>query len=165
MAHLYPRAVTHVAVTVTDIDAAILWYQEVLGFQPLVGPVELLGDESHFGMIVRDIFGPDCRRGWLAHLSGSNGVTIELFEFEDPRSEIRKDNFQYWKTGIFHFAIVDPEIESLVERIANTGGKLRSQVWTLVPGKPYKMAYCEDPYGNMIEIYSHSTEQTWSNMM
>ena len=28
--------------------------------------------------------------------------------------------------------------------------------------KPYRMVYCEDPFGNIIEIYSHSYELTYS---
>ena len=31
------------------------------------------------------------------------------------------------------------------------------------PGeKPYRMVYCEDPFGNILEIYSHSYELTYS---
>jgi len=31
------------------------------------------------------------------------------------------------------------------------------------PGeKLYRMVYCEDPFGNLIEIYSHSYELTYS---
>ena len=164
MADLYPRAITHVGFTVTDIEKAIRWYQDIFGFRLLAGPVELVADDSHFGLIARDIFGAQFRRGRLAQLTGSNGVCIELFQFSDPPSVTRKENFEYWKAGIFHFTIVEPAIEDLVHRIADTGGKLRSQVWTLFPDKPYKIAYCEDPFGNIIEIYTHSTEQTWSNL-
>ena len=164
MGELYPRAITHIGVTVTDIDRAIRWYGETFGFQLLAGPVDLVSDDSHFGKIARDVFGVDFRKGRLAQLSGCNGVCIELFQFEHPQSERRKENFEYWKAGIFHFTIIEPEIEKLVDRIAASGGKARSEVWTLFPGKPYKICYCEDPFGNIIEISSHSTEQTWSNL-
>ena len=160
----YPRALTHVGVTVTDMDKAIRWYDEVLGFPLLFGPVDLVADESHFGMIVEDVFGPQCRKGRLAQLNGGNGVCIELFEFSDPKSERRENNFDYAKAGIFHFTIVEPQVEAMVQRIVETGGKQRSKIWTLFPNKPYKMVYCEDPFGNCIEVYSHSTEQTWSNI-
>jgi catechol 2,3-dioxygenase-like lactoylglutathione lyase family enzyme len=159
----YPGAITHVGVTVTDLDHAIRWYREIFGFQVLIGPVDLAGDESHRGHILRDIFGADFQKCRLAHLFGANGVCIELFQFDDPKSEARESNFDYWKTGIFHLAIVEPEIETVVQRIAETGGKRRSAVWTLFPDKPYKLAYCEDPFGNIIELYTHSTEQIWSN--
>ena len=164
MADPYPRAITHVGITVTDMKLALRWYREVLGFQVLIGPVELVADDTHFGMICKDIFGSRFRKGRLALLNGSNGVCVEVFEFDEPASETRKENFEYWKTGIFHFAIIDPDIENLVRRIAETGGKSRSQIWKLFPDKPYKLAYCEDPFGNFIEIYSHSTEQMWSNL-
>jgi catechol 2,3-dioxygenase-like lactoylglutathione lyase family enzyme len=164
VANPYPRAVTHVGFTVPDIDSAIRWYQEVLGFQLLVGPVQLVADDTHFGNIAKDIFGPRFRKGRLALLSGSNGVCLEIFDFQDPAVETRKENFEYWKTGLFHIAIIDPDIETLVSRIVEMGGKSRSEIWTVFPGKPYRLAYCEDPYGNMIEIYSHSTEQMWSNV-
>ena len=58
---------------------------------------------------------------------------------------------------------VEPEIEAKAQRIAATGGKVRGKVWQLFPDKPYKIVFCEDPFGNIIELYSHSTEQTWSN--
>ena len=47
MADRYPSAVTHVGLTVTDLDHAIRWYREIFGFQVLIGPVDLAGDESH----------------------------------------------------------------------------------------------------------------------
>ena len=164
MSSLYPRAITHIGVTVTDIDKAIAWYGEVLGFRLLAGPIDLVGDDSHFGMLARDIFGEAFGSGKLAQLAGVNGVCIELFSFSNPRAEARENNFEYWKVGIAHFTIIEPEIEAFAERISSTGGKVRSKVWTMFPGKPYKICYCEDPFGNIIEVYTHSTEQAWSNL-
>jgi len=132
----YPRAVTHVGITVTDIEAAIRWYREIFGFQVLTGPVQLVADDSHFGRICRDIFGLQFRKGRLELLTGPNGVCVEIFKFEEPVSQ-RKEGFEYWKTGIFHFAIIEPDIENLVRRIAETGGESRSQVWRFFPDKPY----------------------------
>jgi catechol-2,3-dioxygenase len=103
--------------------------------------------------------------GRVAQLAGANGVCLELFEFSKPATAVRENNFEYWKTGMNHFAVVEPAIEDLARRIVETGGKRRSRIWTLFPGKPYKIAYCEDPFGNVIELYSHSTEQTWSNVL
>ena len=33
----------------------------------------------------------------------------------------------------------------------------------LVPGSDKKIWFCENPFGNIIEIYSHSYEQFWAN--
>ena len=96
-------------------------------------------------------------------MSSVNGVGIELFEFIEPKSEQRKDNFEYWKTGFFHIAVTEPNIEQLAGKIASCGGKKRTQVMELVPGSGKKICFCEDPFGNIIEIYSHSYEQFWAN--
>ena len=43
------------------------------------------------------------------------------------------------------------------------GGKVRTQFWTLYPGKPFRMVYCEDPWGTILELHTHSHELTYSN--
>ena len=158
-----PSALTHVGVTVTDLEKAIRWYSEVFGLRLIAGPVEMVADGSHYGQMVRDIFGAGFRKGRLVLLSGANGVAVELFEFDEPKSERRDQSFDYWKSGVFHICFVEPDIEAKVQEIAATGGRLRTRVWQLSPDKPYKLAFCEDPFGNIIELYSHSSEQIWSN--
>jgi len=72
-------------------------------------------------------------------------------------------NFEYWKTGVFHFCVQDPDVEGLAEKIVAAGGKQRMPVREYFPGeKPYRMVYMEDPFGNILEIYSHSYELTYS---
>jgi hypothetical protein len=75
----------------------------------------------------------------------------------------RRTTFDYCRGGAFHFPWVDPDVEGLVERIVATGGRQRSKVWTVLPGQPYKAVYCEDPFGNIIEVFSHSHESTFAN--
>lgn len=70
---------------------------------------------------------------------------------------------EYWKSGVFHFCIQDPDVEGLAARIVAAGGKQRMPVREYFPGeKPYRMVYMEDPLGNILEIYSHSYELTYS---
>jgi len=53
----------------------------------------------------------------------------------------------------------DPDVEGLAKKIVEHGGKQRMPIREYYPGeKPYKMVYMEDPFGNIIEIYSHSYE-------
>ncbi|HJY09734.1 MAG TPA: VOC family protein [Nitrososphaeraceae archaeon] len=88
------------------------------------------------------------------------GLTTFDSMFGDPKAERRIDNFEYWKSGSFHICVTDPNIEELWKRISDSGGKQRSRIWDVVPDKGYKIAFCEDPFGNVIEIYTHSYEQT-----
>ena len=160
---VYPRAFSHVGIAVPDIDKAAAWYAAVLGFTLLAGPMDVRGGEGAAGEVSADIFGAGMGGFRLAHMAGANGFGLEIFQFVKPQLEAREDNFEYWKIGIFHFWVVDSDIEGLARRIAEAGGKQRSKVWSLNPAKPYKVCYCEDPWGTIVEINSHSYEQTWSN--
>ena len=158
------RTMNHVGITVTDIDAAADWYYKILGCNILMNPALIEEDGSYFSKIVQDIFGDGYKAIKMAHLVTGDGVGIELFEFSEPKSVRPDNNFEFWKTGIFHICVTDPDIEDLATTIDKSGGKKRSKVWQLWPEKPYKVCYCEDPWGNIIEISSHSYEQTWSNL-
>lgn len=160
-------AVNHVAISVTDIRQAMEWYRNVVGMSVLAEPAELSTDPSrtapHLAAILREIFGPELGRFMICHMISSNGVGIELFQFLEPRSERRSKNFEYWKTGFFHLAITDSHPERLAEKISASGGKKRTGVSELVHGSGKKICFCEDPFGNIIEIYSDSYEQFWSD--
>lgn len=160
----YARSFAHVGITVTNLDKAIEWYGNVLGFELLMGPIAVEADDSAVGRGAADVFGPRFQSFRQAHLSAGNGVVVEIFEFLEPRSEPHADNFEYWKNGFFHICVTDRDIDGLVERIAGTGGKMRtSRIWPVFPGQKYRFCYCEDPFGNIIEVYSHSHEQTFAN--
>lgn len=159
-----PMRMNHIGISVPDIDAAGRWYCEVLGCYLLVPPVEARNDGSHFGKVVKDIFGERFESVRMAHLSTADGVGIELFQFVEPATRAPADPFEYWRGGIFHFCLTAPNIEAVAERIAQNGGKVRSQVWKLYQNKPYKAVYCEDPWGIIVELCSHPYEQFWSNL-
>jgi catechol 2,3-dioxygenase-like lactoylglutathione lyase family enzyme len=156
---VYPRTINHIAVSVTDLNRAVKWYKEVFGFTVVNGPVEFEADDSSLGIAARDIHGPNFRKMRMVWLSSGNQVGFEMFEYIDPKAERRIDNFEYWKSGFFHICVTDPNIEELCKRISDSGGRQRSRIWDVDPDKGYKIAFCEDPFGNVIEIYTHSYEQ------
>ena len=154
---------SHIGITVTDLDKAVDFYANVFGLYVIMGPTTIQHDDSAIGVMCDDVFG----EGWgsfrIAHLSTGDGIGIEMFEF--PNSVQRDSNFEYWKTGIFHFCVQEPDLEGLLAKVIAHGGKQRMrQVRRYYPGeKPYRMVYCEDPFGNIFEIYSHSYELTYSS--
>lgn len=158
----YPRAFSHIGITVPNLEEAVKFYTEVMGWQVMMKPTKVLEEsESAIGRMCIDVFG----RGWgsfrIAHLSTSDTIGIELFEF--PQNSRPKHEFNPYKTGIFHFCIKDPDIEEMVEKIIKAGGKQRMPIREYYPNeKPYKMVYCEDPFGNIVEIYTHSYELVYS---
>lgn len=149
----------HVAITVTDLEQAVKWYQKVLGFRLIGGPVEFVTDASLAGRALKDIYGENLKKMRTSWLLSENNVGLEIIEFVEPKSQRRQDDFKYWKSGIIHICITDPNIEGLCQKISEHGGKQRSDIWEIVPSKGYKIAFCEDPFGNIIEIYSNSYEE------
>ena len=143
------------------------WYRDVLGLEVLYGPAEISTDSTqtdpHLATTVVKIFGPRLGRFLICHMKSASGVGIELFQFLEPVSERREANFEYWKTGFFHIAVTDPRIEELAKKISSGGGKQRTDVMEISPGSEKKICFCEDPFGNIIEIYSQSYEQFWAS--
>ncbi|ANU18644.1 glyoxalase [Planococcus maritimus] len=157
----YPRSFSHIGLSVPDLDKAVEFYTEVLGWYTIMEPAPVYNDDTAIGQMCRDVFGNDWKEFRIAHLATGDKVGVELFEF--PQNEKPENNFEYWKTGIFHFCIQDPNIEELVEKIKQHGGKQRMPIREYYPDdKPYKMVYVEDPFGNIFEIYTHSYELTYS---
>jgi catechol 2,3-dioxygenase-like lactoylglutathione lyase family enzyme len=154
----YPRAFNHIAVGVPDIDAAIEWYQEVMGFKLFEGPIDLDGKVDPRGQL-RDVLGPELRKVRVAHLATANGVGLELFQSIDPPHERREHPIEFWKSGVWHFCVTDPDVDGLTAKIVASGGKQLSKVWQdRLPHADYKMVYCQDPFGTLIEVYSHGYE-------
>jgi catechol 2,3-dioxygenase-like lactoylglutathione lyase family enzyme len=145
-------AITHVGIAVADLDRAAAWYADVLGLEPLGRPVSVRPGEGHAGAVAQDVLGARAFR--QAHLTSANGVALELFEFEDAPAG---------PAGIFHICLVPPGLERTADRIAAGGGRRTSRIWPIFAGGPYRTCYCEDPFGNTIELYSHSHERTYAN--
>jgi lactoylglutathione lyase family protein len=157
----YPKVFSHIGVSVPDLERAVAFYGDVMGWYVLFPPTEIVEDDSAIGVMCKDVFGAGFGSFKIAHLATSDGVGIELFEFRG--AEPPSPEFEYWKGGVFHFCVQDPDVEGLAERIVAAGGKQRMPVRHYYPDdKPYRMVYCEDPFGNIVEIYSHSYELTYS---
>ncbi len=159
----YPRSFSHIGITVPDLDLAVKFYTEVLGFYLIMKPTEVKEDPSTaIGIMCQDVFGPGYGDFRIAHMATSDKIGVELFEFAQTKA-LPKPEFKPFQTGLFHFCVQDPNVEELVEKIVQAGGKQRMPIRYYYPGeKPYRMVYCEDPFGNILEVYSHSYELTYA---
>jgi catechol 2,3-dioxygenase-like lactoylglutathione lyase family enzyme len=162
----YPRAFNHVGVGVSDLDQAIEWYQAVFGFVLLRPPFEVRAlDGSYSGEQAANVLGESFGRMRQAHLTTANGVGFELFQLIDPPHERRATSLEFWKNGFFHVCITDPDVDGAVSRLVENGGKQLSKVWRIDPSRDtYKMCYCEDIFGNILEIYSHSYDHLYGRI-
>jgi catechol 2,3-dioxygenase-like lactoylglutathione lyase family enzyme len=118
--------------------------------------------KTAIGIMCIDVFGEDWKSYEIAHMATSDGTGIELFSF--PNMSEEKPEFNPFKTGLFHFCVQDPDIETLTNKIVECGGKQRMPIREYYPTeRPYKMVYVEDPFGIIFEIYTHSYELTYSS--
>lgn len=154
----YPVNFSHVGLTVPSLERAIRFYTEVLGWYHISGPIEVSEEkENNLTRISKLIYGKGWQSFRFAHLSSSDGIGLELFEFSD-NSKATSVNTPF-ATGIFHFCVQHPNPQELLARIEAGGGKIVMEPQVEYPDeKPYLMAFAEDPFGNSIEIYSHSYE-------
>lgn len=156
-----PRSFSHIGLSVPDLDAAVKFYSEVMGFYIIMQPTKIVEDDSDIGQMCTDVFGAGWKSLRIAHLASADRIGFELFEFDG--NEAPEDNLAFRRHGTFHFAIQDPDLEGLLARIVEAGGKQRMPVREYFPDeKPYRMVYVEDPFGIVFEIYSHSYELTYS---
>ena len=154
---MYPRTFSHMGLSVSDIDAAVKFYQDVFGWYVIMAPITVSKQDSSTGDIPTHVLGEDWVSFRIAHMSTGDKIGVELFEF--PNHQSPENSFEYWRAGVFHFCIQAPDIEELVAKVVAHGGKQRMPICEYFPGqKPYRMCYMEDPFGNVFEINTHGYE-------
>lgn len=57
-----PKTINHIAISVPDLEKGMKWYQEVMGFTVVRGPVDLNTSDKAVGNVLRNIFGSKFRR-------------------------------------------------------------------------------------------------------
>ena len=159
----YPKSFSHIGITVPDIEKAVKFYSNVMGWYVIMEPSNVKKEnDTAIGQMCIDVFGDDWEEFEIAHLATSDGIGIELFSF--PHGIKEAPEFNPFNTGLFHFSVQDPDIEGLIDKIVAFGGKQRMPIRAYYPeDKPYRMCYVEDPFGIVFEIYTHSYELTYSS--
>jgi catechol 2,3-dioxygenase-like lactoylglutathione lyase family enzyme len=157
-------SINHIAISVPDLEKGLKWYQEVMGFTIVRGPIELTSDDIHVGKALKNIFGPKFKKLRIVWMSSANNIGVEIFQFIQPKQLVEKKQIEYWTGGVIHIAVTERNIEDLLSKVIKAGGKQISKIWELDPKKHHKLVFCSDPFGNIIEIYSHSFEQFHANL-
>ncbi|MFT4809326.1 MAG: catechol 2,3-dioxygenase-like lactoylglutathione lyase family enzyme, partial [Paraglaciecola sp.] len=65
----YPRTFSHIGISVPDLDAAVKFYTDVLGWYLIMTPTEITEDDSSIGVMCTDVFGAGWEHFRIAHLS------------------------------------------------------------------------------------------------
>lgn len=68
MSKPYPRNFSHIGISVPDIEAAVKFYTEVMGWYLIMTPTEIIEDDSPIGEMCVDVLGRNWEKFKIAHL-------------------------------------------------------------------------------------------------
>ncbi|MDX2442902.1 MAG: VOC family protein, partial [Bacteroidales bacterium] len=70
----YPRSFSHIGITVPDINKAVKFYSDVMGWYIIMEPSSVKKEnETAIGQMCIDVFGEDWKDFEIAHMSTSDG--------------------------------------------------------------------------------------------
>jgi len=154
------HVVNHIGLNVPDLDAAVAWYATVLGFQVIRPAADVTAGQGSAGMRFAQINGSRFGGARVAYPTAGNGVGIEMFEFVEPRTGRFADDWEFWRPGIWHLCVTAPDVAALAAEIAAKGGRHRTKVLESPPGSGLSLTFCQDPWGNPIELMNASFDWT-----
>lgn len=152
---------SHVGITVPNLRDAVDWYRDTFGCYLLAGPIEVHEDDSPLGIAATGIYGAGFTRFAFAHMSGADGAGLEIFEFAAPAYQRPADSFEFWRSGVNHFAVTAHDVAGFAAQVVAAGGWQRSEVVVINPERGFEIVYCEDPWGNVFEVCSHPYPYMW----
>ncbi len=131
----------HAALAVENMDAALAFYCDVIGFDVVMEAEIPPGiDAMNQAMDIDDA-------SFKVRMIQKGDSRIELFEFNQSASaeEQRPVN----KLGITHIALSSDSVEKDFEYLSANGVKFNAP---LFGASPSRFAYGRDPFGNVIEL-------------
>ena len=138
-----PRLDHHVALRVSDLEAAIRFWTDGVGGTLATPPTRRSG--GYFDLI----FEPGCSVTNCYILFESGG--LELFEFDQP--DLPLPTSRQAGDAIMHFGVTVSDVPEALARVEAQGGRARAPVQHMMnrPDAP-RFVYCESPDGHVFEL-------------
>tara|TARA_B100000315_G_scaffold240214_1_gene259794 strand:- start:161 stop:646 length:486 start_codon:yes stop_codon:yes gene_type:complete len=157
----------HMAIFVSDLQKAIHLWRDVLGFElgveadipdgPEPGPKTIMYPE-----LLDDIFKVKGARSKMALLNSDEGTFIELQECENPAiQKTPPENLRYGHTGFHELGLLVDDIDGWFKKVRDAGYETQTDyVWQAAEMGRSFLFYDDD--GNMIQLWEHLGEPSWS---
>jgi catechol 2,3-dioxygenase-like lactoylglutathione lyase family enzyme len=137
--------IRHTGIVVKNLETSLQFYQDILGFQV----VKTMEEKGPF---IETILGLKAASLITVKLSAPDGGMIELLCFKTPRDNSNKTaQKKLYEAGISHIALTVNDLDADYRRIKNAGARFISSPQTN-PENTAKVAFCEDPHGNILEL-------------
>ena len=137
----------HPAISVPDIEAALSFYRDKLGFETVM-EIELPGGIE---MMSRAFGLADA--GYKVAMLRKGNSCIELFEFTGEGVEAADPDRPVSKHGITHICLAASDYEADYKQLQEAGVVFNTEPNGSAPGR---WAYGRDPFGNVIELIEHN---------
>lgn len=135
------KGMRHFGIVVEDLAESLNFYQQILGFEPVVTADE----DSAF---IDEILGLDSSELTTCKLKGPDGNMIELLDFGKHR--LHREN-QVSSTGPTHVAFTVDNLEDTYQSLTAQGVNFISPPQKSPDGYA-KVAFCQAPEGTFIEL-------------
>lgn len=140
--------IDHTALSVPDIDAALAFYCDVLGFE-----IEVRAEWDAGNTLNDTVIGVRASAAKSALLK-AGGTRIELFEYRHPVGAAQRDARPLWDHGITHLCFNVADIHAEYARLRAAGIVFNSEPVRM--GR-WQFVYGRDPFGNMFELKQRDT--------
>lgn len=135
--------VRHTGIVVSDLEAALAFYRDLLGFRE----TKRL-EES--GAYIDNMLALDGAQVTTVKLAAPDGNLIELLHFRThPRP--RPSPPEACRVGITHIAFTVPDLEHMHRALTAAGVRFNAPP-QLSPDGYAKVTFCRDPDGTLIEL-------------
>ncbi|KAK8915012.1 hypothetical protein H634G_09926 [Metarhizium anisopliae BRIP 53293] len=158
----------HIGISVPDCDVAVAWYGAVFGLELLKSVIHVKRQHFPDAPIFQffDSALQEFKMAWVAPKTTTttteHAVGLEIFEFINPRhAKPDGPEFDYSRGGFFHVAMTVADPAGLCEAVVKAGGRKLGEPVSMVKG--HMCAYCQDPWGNTIELLTASFAEMVSN--
>lgn len=144
--------IDHVGINVPDLNKAVAFFSDVLGFTPVtqLGPIPLDADWKKLNHI-----NPDTGAVTIKMINAGNGASIEVFEYADNKGS--KIHPKTDDIGASHIAFYVNDINAAVEYLKSKGVKIIGEPFTMPSGDTAgeSWVYFETPWGSKMELVSY----------
>lgn len=144
--------IDHVGINVPDLNKAVLFFNDVLGFTPVtqLGPIPLDAAWKELNHI-----NPKTGAVTIKMINAGSGASIEVFEYADNKGSLTHPNTD--DIGASHIAFYVKDINAAVQYLKSKGVKIIGEPFTTPSGDTAgeSWVYFETPWGSKMELVSY----------